>query len=575
MLGSKAIVTTELPPNPSGVSRTPPARPSGGGALGAVGGYDLLAELAAGGMAMVFLGHANDGRASAPLVAVKRPHRHLASDKMFLSMLLDEARLASAIQHDNVVKVRELGFHAGEPFIVMDYVEGASLSELRKELAAAERAVDTKVAVRVVLDALAGLHAAHELRDDAGRPLGIIHRDVSPHNVLIGCDGHARLTDFGIAKAEDRVQVTRTHEVKGKLAYLAPERIDKRRICTKQSDVFSMAVVLWECLAGRRLFRGDEAIDTLQEVMHAPIPRLRQIGAQIAPVLDDVIARALSRDLDVRFRTAQDFAEAIERAAGRSNTGTSRDVAHMVETIFGSRLAARHEQIRLAMRDDAEAARLFEASGLPRRPKPSNATPPSPLALLAALAPPAPSGRYSFGKATEDYGRLAQRKTRRNVAAGVMVGLAVGAMITLLVATRQRQGVSGSKPPGVVEVVASLPSSPATAAPPAVRRVVVPLPFLATRVELDEAERDLEPPSDVSVFDVPRESGIQHHVTAFALDGTRAEGYVREAEGVARVEGDGFILALPAVSATSLPKARPLRTALPVGTVRNGFTKLK
>ena len=114
------------------------------------------------------------------LVAVKRPHKHLATDKVFMSMLLDEARLASAIDHENVVKVRELGFEGGEPFIVMDYVEGASLADLRKELATAERAVDARVAVRIILDALAGLVAAHELRDDSGRHLGIIHRDVSP-----------------------------------------------------------------------------------------------------------------------------------------------------------------------------------------------------------------------------------------------------------------------------------------------------------------------------------------------------------------------------------------------------------
>src|SRR4051812_30166376 len=155
-------------------------------------------------MATVFLGRATDGREGATLVAIKRPHRHLATDKTYLSMLLDEARLASAIDHPNVVKVRELGFESGEPFIVLDYVEGASLSELRKELSGANRAVDTKIAVRMILDALAGLHAAHELRDDSGRHLGIIHRDVSPHNVLIGCDGVTRLTDFGIAKAEDR-----------------------------------------------------------------------------------------------------------------------------------------------------------------------------------------------------------------------------------------------------------------------------------------------------------------------------------------------------------------------------------
>ena len=561
------------PENAPGVPGTPVPHVPLGGPLGVVGGYDLLAELAAGGMAMVFLGRANDGRAGAPLVAIKRPHRHLATDKMFLSMLLDEARLASAIHHDNVVKVRELGFHAGEPFIVLDYIEGASLSELRKELAAAERAVDTKVALRVVLDALAGLHAAHELRDDTGRPLGIIHRDVSPHNVLIGCDGKARLTDFGIAKAEDRLQITRTNEVKGKLAYLAPERVDKRRICTKQSDVFSMAVVLWECLAGRRLFRGEEAVDTLQEVMHAPIPRLRQLGAHVPPALDDVIARGLSRDLGARFATAQEFAEAIERGAGRGNVGTPKEVARAVETIFGPRMGKRHEIIRHAIGDDTEAARVFAASGLSNRPKPQGTASTSPLALLAAISPPAPSERYSFGKPTEDYGSIAEKKARRNVAAGVAVGVAVGVMVALLALARSPRGEAAA-PADTAPIQAVPPSAPALPIS-ASRKVVVPLPFLAVHAELDDQARDLDPAADAVVFEVPRDSGVSHHVTALALDGTRAEAYVRESEGVARVDGDGFVTFSPQTPSASPAKARPpAQRSVPSGRVKNGFTKL-
>src|SRR4051812_27568822 len=288
-------------------------------------------------MATVFLARAADGR-DAPLVAIKKPHRHLSSDKTFFSMLVDEARLASAIQHDNVVKVRELGFDNGEPFIVMDYIEGASLSDIRKELSSVGRALDPRFALRIALDMLAGLQAAHVLHDDKGKHLGIVHRDVSPHNVLIGCDGGARLTDFGIAKAADRVQTTRTHEVKGKLAYLAPERIDKRRMCTVQSDVFSMAVVLWECIAGRRLFRGDEAIETLQEVVSGPIPSLRRIGAPIPQALDDAILRGLARDLETRYKTAAEFADALQRAGGRPNIATPAEVAMLIEALFGERL---------------------------------------------------------------------------------------------------------------------------------------------------------------------------------------------------------------------------------------------
>jgi hypothetical protein len=542
-------------------------------AIGRAGAYEMILELASGGMATVFLARAIDGGPNAPLVALKRPHRHLATDKTFLSMLLDEARLASAIDHVNVVKVRELGFEAGEPFIVLDYVEGASLSDLRKELVTVERAVDTKVAVRVVLDALAGLHAAHELKDENGKPLGIIHRDISPHNVLLGCDGRVRLTDFGIAKAEDRVQVTRTHEVKGKLAYLAPERIDRRRICTKQSDVFSMAVVLWECLAGRRLFRGEEAIDTLQEVMNAPIPRLRQLGAQVPPSLDDAIARGLARDLPTRYASAAEFAEAIEKGAGRGNVGTEHDVRRVMETVFGPRLALRHEDIRGVVGED-EAARLFEVTGVPPRPRPTPEMLSALPSLYAAIAPPAPSERYAFGNLQDSAPVGPTSRPPWKVLAAIGGGVIAGAVGVVALS------LGGVRQPDPASTLASVAPVPAV---PTVRRVVVPLPIPATRVTFDDIERTLDPPSDVSAFDVPRESGTRHRVVAYGTDGSRAEAFVVEADGVARAEDHGYVVSggdvVISSPSASTPTARPPATArprtAPIGTVKNGFTKLK
>jgi serine/threonine-protein kinase len=522
-----------------------------------------LLEIAAGGMATVFLARATDGRDGPPLVAIKRPHKHLATDKVYLAMLLDEARLASAIQHDNVVRVRELGFDHGEPFIVMDYVEGASLSDLRKELSAAGRALDFRVAVRIILDALAGLHGAHELRDENGRHLGIIHRDVSPHNVIVGCDGIARLTDFGIAKAEDRVQVTRTHEVKGKLAYLAPERIDKRRICTVQSDVFSMAVVFWECIAGRRLFRGEEAIDTLQEVMSAPIPPLRKLGANVPSELDDVIMRGLSRDLETRYLTARDFAEAIERAASPVNVSSREDVTRVVDAVFGARVEARQSKIRAAVQGRDDADRILTLSGVParppREPKPSNAE------SLAAIAPPAPSGRYSFAPNESPILPL-RRRPPWVVLGSVSAGLLIGAVAVFAVLSR--------RPPVTVVVTKTAPAPSDVAAPdPSVRKVVVPLPFLATTVTFDDETRDLDPAVDVTAFEVPRESGARHRVTAMALDGSKASGFVHELDGVARVEGEGFTIELPNSAPPPAHATKP--STSPVGTVKNGFTKLR
>jgi hypothetical protein len=524
-------------------------------------------------MATVLLARATDRRTGPPLVAVKRPHRHLTNDKTFLTMLVDEARLASSIDHPNVVKVRELGFDGGIPFIVMDYVEGASLAELRRELSSIGRALDVRVAVRIVLDALAGLHAAHELKDDNGRALHIIHRDVSPHNVLIGCDGRSHLTDFGIAKAEDRIQTTRTHEVKGKLAYLAPERVDKRRACTVQSDVFSMAVVLWECFAGRRLFRGEEPVDVLQEVMSGPIPTLTQIGAQVPPDLDDVVARGLSRELETRYATARDFADAIERAAGPDQVGTHADVARLMEAIFGARMALRQEQVRATI-GSSDLSNLLRESGLPARERVSVSDAPSGQ-LLAELAPPAPSGRYALGA---ELGRERSSPRQRRVfwwtTSAVAGGVIVGALVTLAIVTRHGRATAGLvRSTGPLRVAAEIPPAPT------VRRVVVPLPFLAARVTFDEAARSLDPATDVAVFDVPVAGGPRHRVTALALDGTRAEGYVREQDGIAHPDVDGYVFVAPSDATPGEVRregqaagGRPLR---PVGKVRNGFTKLK
>ena len=500
-----------------------PATGNAPASLGRCGSYELLVEIAAGGMATVYLARKADGR-DAPLIAVKRPHRHLASDKAFLTMLVDEARLASSIQHDNVVKVRELGFDNGEPFIVMDYVEGASLADVRRELSAVGRAIDARFAVRIALDALAGLQAAHVLHDDKGKPLGIVHRDVSPHNILIGCDGNARLTDFGIAKAADRVQTTRTHEVKGKLAYLAPERIDKRRLCTAQSDVFSMAVVLWECIAGRRLFRGDEAIETLQEVISAPIPSLRRLGAPIPQALDDTILRGLSRDLSTRYKTAAEFADALQHAAGgKSNIATPAEIACLVEALFGERLRVRHANIRDALPDGGDVEHVLELSGLNRRPEPTPSMRERDRLAIQNIAPPAPSARYTFGNASEN---LLQRRLASPRMRLVALG-AVGVLgLAVLVGVLARRA----------------PHEPVTTAEPVIRRVIVPLPFAAKHVTFDDQSRDLSPPTDVAAFDVPRESGARHRITALAVDGSKAEAYVRESEGVARPEGPGFTI---------------------------------
>jgi hypothetical protein len=571
-------------PPPHSSARDEPAAP-----LGKCGRYELLVELATGGMATVYLARASDGR-DAPLIAIKRPHKHLAKDKAYLTMLVDEARLASAIEDDNVVKVRELGFEGGEPFIVLDYIEGAALSEVRRELTAISRAIDPRVAVRIGLDSLRGLSAAHLLHDEYGRHLGIVHRDVSPHNILLGCDGLARVTDFGIAKAADRVQVTQTHEVKGKLAYLAPERIDRRRLCTAQSDVFSMAVVIWECIAGRRLFRGDEPIETLQEVMNGPIPSLRRLGAPVSEPLDTVILRGLSRDLDTRYKTAAEFGAALERAAGgRQGVASHAEVALLIEALFGERLRVRHAKIRDAVRgslgDSREVDHVLEVSGLNPRPEPTPEMRDREARQLENVAPPAPSARYAFGASEKHHRTFFTPTMKRVLAIAGGAAMAIGFGFVIM----NRTSLFGS----------STTAPPSAAPAPTSRHVVVPLPFVATQVSFDEQKRDLRPPADVVAFDVPRESGLRHRVTALSGDGARAEAYVRESEGVARPEGSTTFTiesletypddpstpssaakhkkrppAAAAAPVNPLPPPPTTPKAPPVGSVKDGFTKL-
>jgi len=525
--------------------------------LGQAGGYDLLVELAAGGMATVFLGRQHQPAAQAPLLAIKRPHRHLAKDNTYLAMLLDEARLASAIDHPNVVKVRELGFDAGEPFIVMDYVEGGSLADLRKALASKGRALDPRIAVRIALDALAGLQAAHVLHDESGRHLAIVHRDVSPHNILIGCDGVARLTDFGIAKAQDRVQVTRTHEVKGKLAYLAPERVDKRRICTIQSDVFSMAVVLWEIIAGRRLFRGEEAIDILGEVMNAPIPRLIPLGAKIPKGLDDAIAKGLARDLDDRYRTAAEFSAALEKAAGKGGIAVPADVGKVVLAVFGATLARHHQELSTSL------GRLGHDS-VPALRADVRAEPLS-TEEMAALAPAAPSERYTFGPETVVEGAAARRASARKLGTPWMLG--GGALVVaLVVAFAALRCSSGPSPDSSLAQKSAAPVSPS--ATPDIQEIAFDLPFFATRARLDDTEKVLEPPSDRVTFYVRGAENARHQLVVVGMDGARALGSVHR-QGATLVADEPFKLEdLPQSEPAPLTPPAPAPLPAPTGTVK-------
>jgi eukaryotic-like serine/threonine-protein kinase len=301
-------------------------------------------------MATVFLGSLQGELGFRQLVAIKRPHPHLTDDRGFRDAWLREARLAAGIHHANVVDVRDVEVVGDAIQLVMDYIEGASLGELVSARARAGEKLPPGVAVRIVLDACAGLHAAHEACDDDGHPLGIVHRDVSPQNILVGVDGVARVTDFGIAKcAGSAEQATSQGMLKGKAGYMAPEYVRGEPVDCR-ADVFALGVVLWEALAGKRLFRGENDSDTLTRVLQCHAPPISEVDPALAP-LDALVSSALARDRSARVATADGLARGLEQAAGSGGViATHADVGRFVREQVGDRLAERRRALRDAPR---------------------------------------------------------------------------------------------------------------------------------------------------------------------------------------------------------------------------------
>ena len=294
--------------------------------------YEPLLKIASGGTASVYVGSAAGALGFRQLVAIKRPHAHLADDPTFCAALVEEARIASRLHHANIVDVRDVEVDESGIQLVMDYVEGASLSELIRSWAKEPPARAEAVALRIVLDACEGLRALHELTGDDDAPLGLVHRDVSPANVLVGLDGVARIADFGLAKPLLAVERTTSEgALRGKLGYMAPEYIRGKPI-DRRIDVFAMGIVLWEVLTRKRLFRGENDGDTLDRVQTFTPPLLAELMPSLGaagPALDGVIARALAKDPEERLSTIAALSAELEAVVRAHDLGATH--AHVRE----------------------------------------------------------------------------------------------------------------------------------------------------------------------------------------------------------------------------------------------------
>ncbi len=324
--------------------------PSNYGALRSgtrLGRYELLVPIARGGMARVWAARLHGQRGFQKLVAVKVILPHLAEEPEFERMFLDEARIAACVHHPNVCEIYELGEENNVLYLAMEWVSGDSLARVLRAGGTTE-AIDPRVAARVLADVCAGVHAAHELTDDDGRALGVVHRDLSPHNILITADGTAKVCDFGVAKALGQLHdATNVGQLKGKLAYMAPEQVTGATV-DRRSDVFSLGCVLYEATTGQRPFRGEGEHQMMHAVLKGEVALPTSLMHGYPPALETIVMRALAPQPILRFATAERMRLALEEFLARGQLVTQSNVAQVMRARIGPAIDRRKERIRKA-----------------------------------------------------------------------------------------------------------------------------------------------------------------------------------------------------------------------------------
>ncbi|HEY8041912.1 MAG TPA: serine/threonine-protein kinase, partial [Polyangiaceae bacterium] len=308
-----------------------------------IGRYALHGEIASGGMAVVYFGKLLGPVGFSRPVAIKRLHPQLAREENVRAMFIDEARLASRIHHPNVVPTLDVVADGGDLLLVMEYVHGESLQHLVRASRRRKEPIPRRIVLAIMSAVLHGLHAAHEATTESGQPLNVVHRDVSPQNVLVGVDGVARVLDFGIARAAVRLESTREGIVKGKLAYMAPEQLGGAEV-DRRADVYAAAVILWEMLAGRRLFvREDGANVMIEKMLRGPIEPPGTHAAGTPKLLDAITLHGLARNPEQRFATAREMALALEKAGELARTS---EIGEWVLAGAAESLAQRNVRLR-------------------------------------------------------------------------------------------------------------------------------------------------------------------------------------------------------------------------------------
>ena len=425
-----------------------------------IGRYALFDKIASGGMAAVYLGRLAGPVGFARTVAVKRLHAQFAADPDFVTMFLDEARLAARIQHPNVVPTLDVVATGGELFLVMEYVRGETASQLVRRMSKRGERIPPRVAASIVSGTLQGLHAAHEAKDESGASLGIVHRDVSPQNIIVGVDGVPRVLDFGVAKAEGKFHSTRGGEIKGKILYMSPEQLEGDGV-DRTTDVYAMGLVLFELLTGRRMFQKSQDTTSLARILRNEITLPSEMDPALAP-WDPIVRGASGMSPSVRFPTARAMAIEVERVCG---VASSVEVADWVQAVAGDTIEARTKLVHDIESGSARLEHRMAAAAL------VNELARSSVSSVREMAPEssARSERTEGSKISHAIDEPVdfRPKSRWRVAVPVLAFLGIAAAGGSFYATRVAEQHEVAKaPPPTASVIESAPPVVTASAPP-------------------------------------------------------------------------------------------------------------
>jgi serine/threonine protein kinase len=457
--------------NPS-VGRLQLSRASG--SIG-VGRYRVFASLGRGGMAEIQLASAQGPKGFNKLVVVKRLRPLLADDAAAVNMFLDEARLDARLNHPNLIHTYEFGEERGAYFIVMEFLEGQPLNEILYAIQGPAgkpgRVVSPSVWAKIVSDALAGLHYAHELRDYDGTPLGVVHRDVSPQNIIVTYDGGVKLVDFGIAKASVNAAKTESQVIKGKLAYMAPEQVDGATL-DRRADIFAMGIVLWECLTQKRLATGD-ARAVLAKIVDMEFQAPSLLNPAVPAELDAIVRRALEHAPADRYPTAQAMREALERfRRGQPDIVDETTVGSLVSGLFSFEREQIQRQVRIQMAEGGQARDLTVADSTPSQ-RIAMSSDAAPRAQLPELGPSSPMTESVASLRAVRTSVTSEARTATGKRRALMVALAMLALVAVTFTLRRPAG-------GVTDtprlVAAAAPSPARDRLPPAATEGVIASP---------------------------------------------------------------------------------------------------